>query len=657
MPSTSYPSTTQPGRVDVPSQSDRGGTDFLPLPTYPSPTTYPPAPSYTPPSYPPSSYTPPRANDSSPNFQPSPSSSTEDLDRPSYLDTMTRSDKDQSPYYQSRRDLPLGFAGLSRVASLEPQDDNHFAPAEDRWRTGFPEWDRYGNGHPPVDDYPYVKGHWWDPYNQNVLKGDYPILGQNIFLEITATTQAIVEPRQIPAATTPFESSANPGNKDFFGNPNQILYSQYFFLSLDLFHGDGAFRPVDWRVKITPAFNVNYLSVSELEQVGPSPLDGLTRGRTFATVNEWFVETKLADFGPNYDFMSVRLGSQPFTSDFRGFIFSDTNRGVRLFGTLDDNRDQFNLAYFRMQEKDTNSLLNTFNDRGQDVFIANWYMQDFIFPGYTAEFSVHYNHDQASIQYDNNGFLVRPDPVGAALPHSVDVAYLGWAGDGHINQFNINHAFYWAVGYDSLNPLANQAQEISAGMAAIELSYDQDWVRFRTSFLWYSGDQNINNHHATGFDSIDDNPQFAGGDFSFWQRQAIPLLGVNLTQRFSFVPDLRASKFQGQANFVNPGLLLGNAGIDFELTPKLRLVNNANVMWFDNVNVLQQFLYQEHINRFIGVDLSTGLEYRPLLNNNVIMRLGFAALLPGQGFKDVYSTFDNNATALFAGFFETVLTY
>src|SRR5215471_6586231 len=28
-------------------------------------------------------------------------------------------------------------------------------------------------------------GNCWDPYNQNVLKGDYPILGQNTFLVFT----------------------------------------------------------------------------------------------------------------------------------------------------------------------------------------------------------------------------------------------------------------------------------------------------------------------------------------------------------------------------------------------------------------------------------------------------------------------------------------
>ena len=96
-------------------------------------------------------------------------------------------------------------------------------------------------------------------------------------------------------------------------------------------------------------------------------------------------------------------------------------------------------------------------------------------------------------------------------------------------------------------------------MAALEVSYDRDWVRFRTSFFWASGDGNPNNKHATGFDTILDHPQFAGGDFSYWQRQAIQLFGVNLTNRESLVPDLRSSKIEGQSNFVNPGLWLVNA--------------------------------------------------------------------------------------------------
>ncbi len=80
-------------------------------------------------------------------------------------------------------------------------------------------------------------------------------------------------------------------------------------------------------------------------------------------------------------------------------------------------------------------------------------------------------------------------------------------------------------------------------------------------------------------------------------------------------------------------------------------------MWFDSVNTLQQFLYQDHIDHFIGVDLSSGLEYRPFLNNNVIIKAGLAALLPGQGFQDLFRSFDHGAPVLFAGFVEARFTY
>ena len=330
---------------------------------------------------------------------------------------------------------------------------------------------------------------------------------------------------------------------------------------------------------------------------------------------------------------------------------------MRLFGTNFDNRDQFNLVYFNQQEKDTNSGLNTFHERHQQFAIANYYRQDFIFPGYTAEWSLHYNHDAPTPNSTTTASWSGPIRSASFRPHTVDVVYLGWAGDGHINQFNVNHAFYWALGHDSLNPLANQPQTINAQMAALELSYDQDWLRFRASFFWASGDRNVNNGHATGFDTIMDNPNFAGGEFSYWQRQQLRLFGVNLVQRESLVPDLRSSKIQGQANFVNPGLLPGNFGVDMDLTPKLRLINNVNVLWFDSIAPLQQLTYMDHVNHFIGVDLSTGVEYRPYLNNNVIIKGGIAGLLPGQGFRDLFDSSDHMAHGLFAGFLEVILQF
>ncbi len=554
-------------------------------------------------------------------------------------------------------DPPLGYTGHSGVLPAESQQSSHFVPIEDRWRLGFPEWDRYGKGHPLADDYPYMPGRWFDPYNQNVLKGDYPIVGQHTFLDITAMANLDFEGRMVPTQTSPFESTERPFSGNFFGRPNSFFTLEYYSLSFDLFHGDAGFKPVDWRIKLVPTLGVSNFSFSELAQTSPNVLQGTTRTREFWALQEAFVECKLADLGPDYDFLSLRAGTQPFISDFRGFLFADINRGVRLFGTRFSNRDQFNLVYFRQWEKDTNTALNTFNDRGQNLFFANYYRQDFLFPGYTAQLSLTYDNDPASLKFDTNRFLVRPDPVGNFQRHSVNVGYFGWAGDGHWGRYNVTHQFYWAFGYDSLNPLANQPVTINAQMAAIEGSYDWDWVRFRLSFFWASGDGNINNSHGTGFDTILDAPNFAGGPFSFWNRQQIPLQGVNLVQRLSLVPDLRSSKIQGQANFVNPGLILPTFGMDFELTPKLKLITNYNLLWFDKTNVLQQFLFQGNIDRFIGADLGWGCEYRPLLSENVVFLGGVQMLIPGQGFRDIYNNFNNRVGDLVAGFMNVVVTY
>jgi hypothetical protein len=549
----------------------------------------------------------------------------------------------------------LGFAGQSGVVPRSGRN-NEYDTVEDRWRIGFPEWDRYDLGHPKVFDYPYQLGHWFDPYRQNVLKGDYPIIGQHTFLEISGESSTFAEGRMLPTAATSFESTARPFTTDFFGKDGQFAFSELTMLTFDLFHGDAAFKPVDWRVLVTPAFNFNTLSVQETGVTTPNVLKGTVRDRSWTTLQEYFVEYKIADLSPEYDFISVRAGSQPFTSDFRGFIYSDVNRGVRLFGNLDGNRTQYNLAFFRQLDKDVNSELNTFNDRNQNVIIANLYRQDFIFPGYTSELSFHYNDDGPSLHYDQNGFLVRPDPVGEFTQHRVQACYFGWAGDGHIDRFNITHAFYWVVGHDSLNPLAGQSESINAQMAAIELSYDRDWTRFRVSGLYQSGDGNANNGHATGFDGILDNQNF-GGEFSFWRRLRIPLFGVGLTNDQSNYADLRSNRVNGQSNFVNPGLWLGNLGVDFDVTSRFRIVNNANVLFFDKTNVLETFLYQSGINRFIGVDLSSGYEWRPRLNNNAIVIGGVSALIPGEGFRDLYNNKGGKVPTMFSALMEVILKF
>jgi hypothetical protein len=340
----------------------------------------------------------------------------------------------------------------------------------------------------------------------------------------------------------------------------------------------------------------------------------------------------------------VRAGIQGFNSDFRGFLFVEEQPGVRIFGTLESNRWQYNLAYFNFLEKNTNSGFNSMALRNQQVVIANVYRQDFFFPGYTAQFSVHYNKDEATVHFDDNGFLVRPAPIGAVVsnnqvqPHSIHAAYLGWTGDGHIGWLNLTHAFYQALGNDSLNPIAGRPVTINAQMAAAELSVDKDWMRFKGSLFYASGSGNPRSGRARGFDAIEDFPEFAGGIFSLWNREGIRLTGsgVTLTPPNSLLPSLRSNKDEGQANFVNPGILLVNLGANFDVTPKLRSFVNVNYLRFEHTEPLELLLFQAPIRHSIGVDSSVGVRYRPPLTENFSITAGAAALVPGQGLRDIY---------------------
>ena len=560
--------------------------------------------------------------------------------------------------FRASMDAPYGFTGPSGILPSETQSSSHFIPVDDRWRLGQGDSDRYGKGHPIIDDYLGVKGAWWDPYNQNVLKGDFPIIGQHTFLNITGISETLLEARELPIPTTGFEATRRPGSPAFFGDPDVFTFVQNTALAVDLFHGNTFFKPADWRVKVDLIFNVNDLVADELGVVSPDVRDGTSRFRKDLALEEWFVEAKLSDLSPYYDFASVRAGSQIFVSDFRGLIFNDINRGVRLFGTRHSNRDQFNVIWFDQTEKDTNSFLNRLNeDRHQNTWIANYYRQDFLYPGYNVSFSFHANHDRESDEFDKNDFLVRPDPVGIAIPHDIKSYYFGTSSNGHIERINISSAFYYVFGKDDLNPISGREVDISAYLAALELSYDRDWVRFRTSYFFNSGDDDPNDDTARGFDAIMPAPNFAGQEFSYWGRQAIRLFGVELTNRESLGASLRSSKFQGQTNFVNPGLHLFNLGLDADITSRLKTINNVNWLWFDETEVLETYLFVGQVRNYIGTDLSTGLEYRPLLNNNVLLLGGLATLIAGEGFEDLYQTIDGKTRDHVAGFLEVVLEY
>lgn len=517
--------------------------------------------------------------------------------------------------------------------TLEAISPDFITPRSNRWRL------------------PSQKLNFLNPYSQNILKGDFPIIGDDIFLIFTGISDSLFEFREIPVPTN--ISSADPGSPGFFGGDDQYFLRQNFFFRFELLQGDTAFKPPSWIFVANIAFNVpEYLNAEETGVVDIDIEEGTSRATYDVALQELFFEYHLADISKRYDFISARIGIQPFNADFRGFLSLDANLGVRLLGNFNNNHYQYNLAFFDNLEKDTRSEFNTFSRRDQQFFIANLYREDLIWRGFTNLFSIAYLRDSGDLRFDENDFLVRPTAFGDAVENELNVVYLGWASNGHIGRLNISHQLYLAFGEDRDNPFTGEKVDIFGYLAALELSVDFDWLRPKISFFYSSGDGDPTDDNARGFDVLIDKPNFAGGGFSYWQRQGFRLLSTGLNQRESLIPNLRSSKIEGQPNFVNPGLLLLNAGLDVEVTPKLRTFVNLNYLRFNETSPLELFLQQPDIDNSIGVDASLGVFYRPFLNNNVIVIAGVAAFEPLDGFKDILTE-----STLFQGFINLVLTY
>jgi hypothetical protein len=488
----------------------------------------------------------------------------------------------------------------------------------------------------------------FNPYAQNTLKADKPLpssygFGPDWFFNASITSDTGFEARRIPNPVAA-NGAENPGSNDVLGRGVSSTFEQTYLFDFSLIKGDTTFKPPDFELRLVPAFDGSISHAQEAGVLEADPADGLTRRDSFTGLQEAYTEFHLRNVSDRYDFDSVRIGIQPFTSDFRGFVFQDEAFGVRFFGNRDNNQWQYNIAWLRRLEKDTNSGLNdiTVPMRHDETFIANVFHQDFPIQGHTTEFIVMHNENHDEGQYiDSDGFIQRPALVGDEQAHHYQVTYLGVNGDGHFGRWNLTSSFYGVVGTDSHNPIAERSQSILAGFAAAELSRDFDWIRIRGSAVFATGDSHPNGGRATGFDAILENPDIAGAATSFWIRQAIPLIGgggVALSGRDGLLPDLRSSKDDGQSNFDNPGLMLLNVGADFDLTPNVRVLGNLSHLWFANTSVLDELRAQANISRDIGTDLSSALQYRPFLTQNIVVSASVAALLPGNGFKELYNT-------------------
>lgn len=536
---------------------------------------------------------------------------------------------------ENQRDLPQDHfdpnrkSGLTAVAPPPHGQGSTYTLVSDRWTL--------------TRDLGLVNYPWYDPYNFNPIKGDRPVYGDDWFFQLNLVSDTIIELRSLPVPVGA-QTTDRPGSLDIFGSGDQLVFNQNVAVGLVWVKGNTTFKPPDYEFRFTPVINYNHVDADERRLLEIDPRQGDSRRDAQILVQEAFFDYHIRNVSDRYDFDSFRIGLQPFSSDFRGFLFQDIQLGMRLFGTRDNNRFQYNLAWFRRMEKDLNSGLNDLRRdiRKDDVFVANVYWQDFPKLGFFSQLTAIYNRNREGDEpnfFDENGFIQRPASLGLEQPRNYDVLYLGYNGDGHFGRLNLTVSAYYALGTEDRQTFVDRKADIAAGFLAAEAGVDFDWIRLRLSAVYASADKDPFDDRATGFDAIFENPIIAGFDTNYWTRQNVPLVaggGVSVSPRNGMLNSLRSSKENGQSNFSNPGTALLGVGADLDLTPGWRLSFNANALSFVDTTTLEVARNQPDIDRDIGLDLSVASIWRPFATQNVVWRMSAAVLQPGEGFRDLY---------------------
>jgi hypothetical protein len=478
-------------------------------------------------------------------------------------------------------------------------------PEPDRWRLLEP----LGTG-------VKARNPLYDPYNPNVLKGDYPLVGDKLFGSITAVLDAVADFKR---------------NLDFFttGRIRNVPYHEHNVLgqltgtlALELFRGDTVFQPQDWRIRVTPIVRFRCGDKNAIDQGCGEDV------RMF----EAFGDVKLFEIGETFDATTARLGLQVFNADFFGFVFNDVQPGARVFSELARNQFKVNVAGFDRLNKEKLTGLNEFKRRENQTFVGTFQWDDFVAPGFNALFSFVANFDDR--------------PAGG-----VEAYYLGVAATGRLGRVNVNGTGYYVFGETARNTPTRRPQDISAWMAFGQVAYPISFVTPRLAVVYASGDGDVRDRRARGFDAVFDNVAFGGGQFSYLFGEKIQLGDTVLLRGNSVFPSLRAANATSQ--FVNPGLLAVNIGTDVSVTPALAAEVNVNYVRFDRTASLEALVRRRHVANEVGTEVNGGVAYRPFYNENVIIFVGAGVLAPGQGLRDTFGGDD----PVYKLFLRTLLTF
>ncbi len=520
---------------------------------------------------------------------------------------------EQHEEQKPRTFLPRKF---STTAKPKIEQFKALTPIPDRWRI--------------VDSLGY-QNRWYDPYNQNVLKADKPINSDDWFFNLDVISDTVFESQERSTENRQTGLAGSSASNDM-GFRHHDFFNQNLAVGMVYYQGNTTFKPPNFQFRFMPVLNYNDSTARH------------NRSNSHIGIQTLYIEKYLRDVSSNYDFDSIRIGIQPMTSDFRGFVLLDSPFGVRLFGTRNNYKYQYNIGLFRRLQKKQVSGLNEANlsFRDDEVFMANLYLQDKPKSGITSQVSLIHNRNR--------------DTDFSTTSRSYDVTYLGLGADGHWGRLNLSTTAYYAFGRESVRTDEPYRSDISAYFLASELSVDFDWLRFSASFLYASGDDDPFDKKSNGFDAIDENPLFAGGDSSYWIRQTNVLSTatehIALSSRNGLLNSLRHNGINSQSNFSNPGTALIGLGAEFELLPELSLTMNANYLRLNETAPFTTIRPDSVTSKNLGVDVSIAAVYRPFNSQNMVFRLSYAKLFAGNGFRQLMGAGNPDALLL-----NVILTY
>jgi hypothetical protein len=560
----------------------------------------------------------PAVTDSAPASEPDASKADASIAEQSAAGAGTKESAQQGqPGSQGSQQAPS--SGKGPFASQQPQPAGANKPGKNARKSGAVDtrWRTYD-----LEGVPQYSYNLLDTYNQNRIKGDFPLAGKWFGEADIFQTYVLKERRNLDFTNVIPDQTFHSHNN--FQDENGIF-------GFEVRHNDDRFFPSDFRIHIDGSADWK----SDINAVN-------TSAQGHAQVFDAFSDVQLHNFGNvNFNQVFLRGGIQTFKSDFHGLIFNDVGLGGRIFGNSLSNRVRYDVVVLKLFQKDAVSGFIDFSKPSQHtVLISRFTWEDFLVTGWNSEWSVHWNHDPRKIMQSDSNQL------------NLDTYYLGTTLNGNLGRFIFNPAIYGVFGTaDHLIDGARVQHDVRAWTGVLDLEYPIDEWKFRVGYVYESGERGGSTSKTdTGFDAISDAVTLFGGPFSYWVGEDIKYAKGDFVRANSFDPSLRGTN--NQANYINPGLQLVNAGLDTTVTPRVALSFNVNWLYFNDtgtyktnnivvVNGIPTASTTTINHHNAGIEENVFIRWKPFLrqrNDFFIVDTGFSVLQPLAGIKDAFGS-------------------